>query len=142
MVLTRDLGQDDRGGGGDVKGVHVAVHGDGHNAVAGLLDHVGNAVSFTAHDQGAGASEIGIVVGRATRLGGVDPHARLFQLQDGGMDIGHLGYGQMLHSACGGLGHQGGQPHGATAGDNQAMSAAALGATNECLIIFPMTFCF
>ncbi len=120
-------------GGGDVEGTDAASHGDAQEMIAGAADEFVETVAFAAHDQGAVAGEVELVVVHSAALVETDdPDVLTLELFEGADEVDDAGDAEMLLGSGGGLGGYGAQGRGAALGHDHCVDSGSVGGAKEC----------
>jgi hypothetical protein len=131
-ALAHGFVEDDRAGDGDVEGGDAAGHGDAEQVVAGALDEVVEAGALAPEDEAGVLAEVEAgVVGGTALVEADDPDVALFHGFEGAGHVGDLGDADVLGSAGGGFGDDGGERGGTAVGEDDAVDAGAVGGAQE-----------
>jgi hypothetical protein len=133
VAASADFEEGEGSGDGGVEAFDLAGHGDVDEGVAGVSDEAVEAGAFAADDDAdrfVGELEVEQAgVGGAVEADA--PDAGVAEVLDGSGEVGHLGDGEVLEGAGGGLDRHGGEGGAPVAGDDEAVAAGGFGAAGE-----------
>jgi len=118
--------------GGDVEGADAAGHGDAEQVVAGLPHEVVEAFAFAAHDEGAVAGEVVLVVIHgAAFVEADDPDVVALEVFERSDEVDDAGDTEVFLGSGGGFGGYGAHGSGAALGHDDGIDSGAVGGAKE-----------